>query len=334
MQPLAKGEREIRPQKGKPPAGFIHVPTAASAVQPHCGGALPIELLNVLSLRFCRNIEYGVTPHPVCLVLLKRERTENIGDLGLDHVDRRVVTEAGIRSVNHEKVRKAGDGGRRERFHPMTPSFCERHSPSSVNPGGKRRLRRFESGGQDQHIKVVSIAARGDNTGPVDPGEGGRFQRHGGSNQRGVIVAGEGDAFAPNLIRRGQLVAKGGIRHLIVKVSESELAEAINESGAFQPLRKTLFCLPEEFVSQLLAFAGMIQKSLYIEIGICEIRARNNVRCTALEQHHAARVRHYRRCQLHRGGPATDDSDTCASERPCISELLWPSRGVKCVTRE
>src|SRR4051794_11405121 len=103
LEPPGELEGEIGPD-GAVAAELVEVPAAAAAGQPHRRHELALQLLVERLLHVRAYAEGGDAA-----LLHQLQCLEDVGELRLDHVDERGVTDAGVRPGQHEQIRETGE---------------------------------------------------------------------------------------------------------------------------------------------------------------------------------------------------------------------------------
>ncbi len=242
------------------------------------------------------------------------ECAEDVVELGLDHVDRRVVAEAGVGAVDDEQVREAADDRRCVRGHASGPVPGQQFVADTADDAGVRLLRRMETGGEDHGIDLVLRAVGGDEGVAVHSFERRRFDRHRWAGERRVVLVRDEHPLAADLVVRCEFRAQLRVGHLGREVVERAPARSLDRRGHTRALGVGLLGGPEQRRPETGQPLGVLLEQRLLGLGVVVLFAGDDVGRAPLQDHQFARDLCDPRHDLDGRGPRPDHRDAFAAQ--------------------
>ena len=308
---------KTRPHGAVTATDRVQVPALAAAGIPHgvAQAALQLAVELVLHCLFDFQALQLLLTHQL-------ECTEHVMDLRLDHVDHRVVAQAGVRPHQEEQVGETGSQRAFIRLRAFRPGVEQVDAATAEHHATWQRIAWGETGAEDDCVNLALFTVHGADAATADFLDAIGDQVDVGLGQRREVIVGDQHALATHQVIRGDLGAQHRVLDLFVDVPLADFLRDGHHLGqhgkadhpAFQ---QGIDGAAPEFLQQREAF-----EAVALALADGAVRLGHDPRCGALVQIELADLLLDLRHELDRRGAGADYRNALAGKVIAVVPLL------------
>lgn len=210
----AEAPGEAGPYGAVAAADRVDVPALAAAGVPYGVAQAALDLAVELVLHLALDLQ------ALQLALVEQvEGAEHVVDLRFDHVDHRVVAQAGVRAHEEEQVGEAGGEGALVGFRAFRPGVEQVDATAAEDHAARQRVAGGEAGAEDDGVNRAFLAILGDDAVGADFLDAVGDDVDVGLGQRRVVVVGDQHALAAHGVVGRDLGAQHRVLDLALDVT-------------------------------------------------------------------------------------------------------------------
>src|SRR6266446_2496265 len=314
------GDDGAGPEGGDFAGNLILIPTVAAAGLPDGAGHAAVNFLDEGLLNFRTDFQDALLP-----AFHQLHAINGVTNLGFDHENDGIVAQSGVGAEKHEEIREASDSYAEIGGHPFAPGIVNFYAALPHQAAPNERLGGAETGAVNQDVNRTLDTIARDDAVLADFGDAFSDEFDVRTIKSGVVIVGNEDAFAAQLIVRSERGAQFGILDPAGEQAKSNILRFLSNGFIAKKAENAKLLSPENKLAQGPARNGDASKAALPFLTEGEIEARHNPRRRALEEMELADAWRDLRHELDRAGTGADNGDILAIQ----VHAVIPRRGMK-----
>src|SRR5713101_4527911 len=200
------GDDGAGPEGGDFTGNLVLIPTVAAARLPHGASHAAVDFFDEGLLGFRADFQDALLP-----AFHQLQAIHGVADLGFDHENDGIVAESGVRAEKHEEIGEAADRDAEIGGHAFAPGVVNFQAALPYQAAPDERLGGAKTGAVNQDVDRTLDAIARDDAVLADFGDGFGDEFDVRTIEGGIVVVGNEDTFAAQLIVRSERGAQFGI---------------------------------------------------------------------------------------------------------------------------
>src|SRR5260370_5172921 len=318
---------EIRDDGAGPEGGdfaglLVLIPTVAAAGLPDGARHAAIDFFDEGLLDFGTDFQDALLP-----AFHEFQAIHGVANLRFDHENDGIVAKSGVRSEKHEEIGEAIDGDAEIGGHALSPGVVNFDAALPHHAAANERFRSAEAGAVDQDVDGALDAVARDDAVLADFGNpiGDKFDVR--TIESGIVVVGNKNTLAAQLVVRSKRRAKLGIFDPPSHVPESNRFRLFADGFIAKKSQNAKLLPPQNVLTEGPASQPHAAKTPLPLLGDGKVQARNDPGRRALEKTELADAGRDLRDELDGACARADDGDVLAVQVHAVIPRRRMKRG-------